>query len=273
MADCEKYTAVTLGPIYDTFQLTSTPGGTWCASYIFSWLSKKMITEMVNSGIPEDTFIAPVFCVDDAGEIYIQDGEEVASKGVGLFFDHIIVKGDYLGKAKDARKIAIETLAGMVTNAICKDEEDLTGKTNLVHQWLTKYLRIYIVVKEVPKGEGVIAAFGDTLAALEYEPHYIPVDGKNYLLTLFERDLPDHTNRFLKQFELVTSLSDKWMLFSDNEENNIRDIKSIADPSGKENKNRKTEEYYCILNSDGDSMGKLFKSCATDEEAKNLRLC
>lgn len=265
MADCEKYTAVTLGPIYDTFNLTSTPGGTWCASYIFSWLAKEMITEMVNKGIPEESFIAPVFCVDDAGGIYIQGGEEVAARGVGLFFDHIIVKGNCLEKAKDARSAAIKKLAEMVAAAIGRKStaED-------VEKWLTKYLRIYIVVKDVPKGEGVIAAFGDTLAALECEPHYIPVDGKNYLLTLFERDLPDHTNRFLKQFKLVRSLKDRWMLYSEDKNEQIRDIESIADPSGKEKKNWKTEEYYCILNSDGDSMGKLFKSCATDEEAKNL---
>ena len=268
MADCEKYTAVTLGPIYDTFNLTSTPGGTWCASYIFSWLSKEMITEMVNNGIPEDSFIAPVFCVDNTEgrkRVFIKDDDKVAARGVGLFFDHIIVKGNCLEKAKDARSAAIKKLAEMVAAAI---GEKSTAED--VKKWLTKYLRIYIVVKDVPKGEGVIAAFGDTLAALEYEPHYIPVDGKNYLLTLFERDLPDHTNRFLKQFELVTSLSKGWMLYSEDKNEQIRDIKSIADPSGKYNKNWKTEEYYCILNSDGDSMGKLFKSCATEEEAKNL---
>ncbi len=266
MADCEKYTAVTLGPIYDTFNLTSTPGGTWCASYIFSWLSKKMITEMVNNGIPQDSFIAPVFCVNTTKgrkQISISGGEIVAAKGVGLFFDHIIVKGDCMKEAKDARESAIVTLAGMVAAAIGEKSDD-------VKKWLTDYLRIYIVVKDVPKGEGVIAAFGDTLAALEYEPHYIPVDGKNYLLTLFERDSSVNKNRCLKQFELVASLLNGWMLCSADEEKQIRDIESIADPSGKENKNWKTEEYYCILNSDGDSMGKLFKSCATDEEAKNL---
>ena len=264
MADCEEYTAVTLGPIYDTFNLTSTPGGTWCASYIFSWLSKEMITQMRQAGVEMESFIAPVFDEKD-GKIFIPGGQEVAARGVGLFFDHIIVKGNCMKEAKAARSAAINQLAGMVAAAI-------GGKSTAedVEKWLTKYLRIYIVVKDVPKGEGVIAAFGDTLAALECEPHYIPVDGKNYLLTLFERDSSVNKNRCLKQFKLVTSLSNGWMLYSTDEKKQIRDIESIADPSGKENKNWKTEEYYCILNSDGDSMGKLFKSCATDEEAKNL---
>lgn len=272
MADCEKYTAVTLGPIYDTFNLTSTPGGTWCASYIFSWLAKEMITQMRQNGnIEQKCFIAPVFDEKD-GKIFIPGGQEVAARGVGLFFDHIIVKGNCMKEAKAARSAAINQLAGMIAAAI-------GGKSTAedVEKWLTKYLRIYIVVKDVPKGEGVIAAFGDTLAALEYEPHYCPVDSGNPLLTLFEGDTPDNANQYLKKFKLVKSLESLqssqgigWMLYSADEKKQIRDIESIADPSGKENKNWKTEEYYCILNSDGDSMGKLFKSCATDEEAKNL---
>ena len=267
-----KYTAVTLGPIYDTFNLTSTPGGTWCASYIFSWLAKEMITQMRQNGnIEQKCFIAPVFDEKD-GKIFIPGGQEVAARGVGLFFDHIIVKGNCMKEAKAARSAAINQLAGMIAAAI-------GGKSTAedVEKWLTKYLRIYIVVKDVPKGEGVIAAFGDTLAALEYEPHYCPVDSGNPLLTLFEGDTPDNANQYLKKFKLVKSLESLqssqgigWMLYSADEKKQIRDIESIADPSGKENKNWKTEEYYCILNSDGDSMGKLFKSCATDEEAKNL---
>ena len=272
MADCEKYTAVTLGPIYDTFNLTSTPGGTWCASYIFSWLAKEMITQMRQNGnIEQKCFIAPVFDEKD-GKIFIPGGQEVAARGVGLFFDHIIVKGNCMKEAKAARSAAINQLAGMVAAAI-------GGKSTAedVEKWLTKYLRIYIVVKDVPKGEGVIAAFGDTLAALEYEPHYCPVDSGNPLLTLFEGDTPDNANQYLKKFKLVKSLESLqssqgigWMLYDECKENNIRDIESIANPEKPKNPVWKTEEYYCILNSDGDSMGKLFKSCATDEEAKNL---
>ena len=94
-------------------------------------------------------------------------------------------------------------------------------------------------------------------------------------LTLFEGDTPDNANQYLKKFKLVKSLESLqssqgigWMLYDECKENRIRDIKSIANPEKPKNPVWKTEEYYCILNSDGDSMGKLFKSCATDEEEK-----
>ena len=267
MADRAKYTAVTLGPIYDTFQLTSTPGGTWCASYIFSWLAKEIITHLINDGISRDDFIAPVFNVTD-DEIFIPGGRDVAARGVGLFFDHIIVKGDCMAKAKAARGAAIHALAEMVAEAIHKETEKLDEKNNEVNQWMVKYLRIYIAVKDVSEGEGVIAAFGNTLAALECEPHYCPVDSGNPLLTLFEGDSPVRKNRCLKDFSLVKSLAD-WMLFKGGEEKNIRDIKSIANPSGS-TPVWKSENYYCVLNSDGDSMGKLFAACDSDERAKQL---
>jgi Predicted hydrolase of the HD superfamily (permuted catalytic motifs) len=262
MADCTEYTAVTLGPISDTFQLTSTPAGTWCASYIFSWLAKEMIVHMRQEGkIERECFIAPVFEEED-GSIFIPGGKEIAARGVGLFFDHIIVSGNCLNEAMEARRVAIEKLAEQVAVAI--------GQTaDTVHQWLTDYLRIYIAVKEVPEGEGVIAAFGSTLAALECEPHYCPEDKINPLLALFEGDSSDNKNSRLKKFELVKSL-DNWMLYAPGPHKQIRNIESIANPESPKNPVWKSEEYYCILNSDGDSMGKLFKDCGSDGKAKEL---
>ena len=266
MADCE-FTAVTLGPIYDTFQLTSTPGGTWCASYLFSWLAREIITNLVNDDIPKKNFIAPVFEVKEDGTVFVPKGEDVAAKGVGLFFDHIIVEGDVIAEAKAARDKALATLADKIAKAIGEYKK-------ATEEWVRQYFRIYIVKKNIPSNEGVIAAFGNVLSTLEYEPHYALQEDNNLLLKLFE-DTDDSRrggvrSRCLKHFPLVTELSDRWMLYGDQAEDNIRDIKSIADPKAQGKPSWKSEEYYCILNSDGDSMGKFFADCAASDAAREL---
>ena len=264
MAD---YTAVTLGPIYDTFRLTSTPGGTWCASYLFSWLAREIITNLVKDDIPKEYFIAPVFEVKDSSTVFVPGGADVASKGVGLFFDHIIVKGDVIDKAKAAREQALERLADMIARAIGKD-------VKTTEEWIKQYFRIYIVKKDIPANKGVIAAFGDVLSTLEYEPHYALQEDNNLLLKLFE-DTDDSSrggvrSRCLKQFSLVTELSDRWMLYGNHAQDNIRDIKSIANPKTQGDPSWKSEGYYCILNSDGDSMGKFFAACTDNNAARKL---
>ena len=265
MADCE-FTAVTLGPIYDTFQLTSTPGGTWCASYLFSWLAKEIITNLVKGGIPKGDFIAPVFEVKEDGTVFVPGGEEVAAKGVGLFFDHIIVEGDVIAEATAARDKALATLADKIAEAIGEGKK-------ATEEWVKQYFRIYIVKKNIPLKKGVIAAFGDVLSTLEYEPHYALQEDNNLLLKLFENvDASGQVvarNECLKLFS--QNISDDWMLKNPTANTKIRDIKSIADPKAQGKPSWKSEEYYCILNSDGDSMGKFFADCAASDAARCIQ--
>ena len=264
MADCE-FTAVTLGPIYDTFQLTSTPGGTWCASYLFSWLAREIITNLVKGGIPKKNFIAPVFEVKEDGTVYVPEGEDVTAKGVGLFFDHIIVEGDVITGATAARDKALAALAEKIAEAIDKDKK-------ATEEWVRQYFRIYIVKKNIPSNKGVIAAFGDVLSTLEYEPHYALQEDNNLLLKLFENvDASGQVvarNECLKLFS--NNFSDNWMLKNPTNNTKIRDIKSIANPKTQGDPSWKSEEYYCILNSDGDSMGKFFADCAASDAAREL---
>ena len=264
MADCE-FTAVTLGPLYDTFQLTSTPGGTWCASYLFSWLAREIITNLVNDDIPKKNFIAPVFEVKEDGTVFVPKGEDVAAKGVGLFFDHIIVEGDVIAEATAARDKALATLADKIAEAIGEDKK-------ATEEWVRQYFRIYIVKKNIPLKKGVIAAFGDVLSTLEYEPHYALQEDNNLLLKLFENvDASGQVvarNECLKLFS--QNISDDWMLKNPTANTKIRDIKSIADPKAQGKPSWKSEEYYCILNSDGDSMGKFFADCAASDAAREL---
>ena len=84
MAD--KYIAVTIGPIFDTINLASSPSALWAASYLFSMLSKNICQTLTENGINKEKIISPYYDPDD----------ELLNKndGVGLFHDRIIFRAD-----------------------------------------------------------------------------------------------------------------------------------------------------------------------------------
>lgn len=75
------YTAITIGPIYDTLTLTSTPARLWAASYLLSDLSRELCAAITGAGAE---LVAPI-----AGDSRVFGGLSMAD-GVGLYPDHII---------------------------------------------------------------------------------------------------------------------------------------------------------------------------------------
>ena len=81
-----KYIAVTIGPIFDTINLASSPSALWAASYLFSMLSKNICQTLTENGINKEEIISPYYDPDD----------ELLNKndGVGLFHDRIIFRSE-----------------------------------------------------------------------------------------------------------------------------------------------------------------------------------
>ena len=100
MAD---YTAITIGPIYNTLQLTSSPAGLWAASSLMSWVAKSILEHLHGQGVDEEQFVSPYCRFDQAGNVILGEPEgiceQMRGKGVGLFHDRIIFAGEYLEKA------------------------------------------------------------------------------------------------------------------------------------------------------------------------------
>ena len=80
----EKYIVVTLGPIFDTINLASSPAALWTGSYLFSYLNKTICRLLVEHGVPETDILTPYYTVDGK---FPQDCD-----GVGLFHDRIIFR-------------------------------------------------------------------------------------------------------------------------------------------------------------------------------------
>lgn len=279
----KQYTAITIGPIYDTMQLTSSPAGLWGASYLYSWIARELIQALTGLGVQEKDFVAPFFRLDEKEKVTLafegEDAvcEQMRSKGVGLFHDRVIFCSDELDKSLELVKAAREKVVSDLAGKLPGDE-----KENL--KWLKSYLRIYALSMEVPEKKSPLIYLGKYLSAVELEPQFHSSERENKLLRLFEnvsasegegKTGTEYRNALLKESFLRRELQGEWLLYGQGKK--IRDLQSIAS-LGQKNIAKKHQQYYVVLKSDGDSMGKLLESL-TDTEGvrgysrKCLRFC
>ena len=268
-----NYTAITIGPVYDTMKLTSKPAGLWAASYLFSDLSRE-ICEAVGAGGAGATIITPV--TDEIAG----DDELSRNDGVGLFPDHIIFE---LGST---RLTAGSEKLGAIFKIALKNVAD---RYEIDKNWLLQYLQIHAV--DIPDSKKPISDSGVPLAASELEYTFPVNETRNYLLAFFENKQKDSnesiSNRVKKIARFNIGLNKKrWTLLD--ESNNIRDMESIAGNGimindrisvdkwrEKPDSNKpqlKKFSYYAIIKADGDNFGKLIKECEKEDKLHDFSL-
>ena len=155
-----KYAAITIGPIYDTISLTSSPAGLWAASYLFSHISRRLCELIVEKGLAdgggaeekERNIISPFFSA----------GEELLKKknGIGLFHDRIVFKPKapekVLEQLQELFKVVVEEISQAFYDG-GKSPKGTGGCTfackEKLHEWFKQYLQLHGVLFEV-EGEG-----------------------------------------------------------------------------------------------------------------------
>lgn len=255
------FTAVTIGPIYDTMQLTSRPAGLWGASSLFSWIAAELLTSLHEQGCE---IVSPWTDWKDGKLTLLPECEVIRRKGVGLLHDRIFLKGDM----REQVKTAISSVENKLAN-----ELDGTEDTK---QWIRHYLRIYAMAHAIPDNKNPIAELSRYLDAMELEPNYVAIERENPLLKLFEGvdasgGKTKGASDKIKDSFLVPDKKE-WMLRID--DNKIRDLEDIA-RSGvdKEQVARKHQRYYAVLKMDGDNMGSIINSLHTDEISSFSKRC
>ncbi|MBQ8515322.1 MAG: hypothetical protein IJ496_07980 [Ruminococcus sp.] len=269
MSEKQFYTAITIGPISETMSLTSSPAGLWCSSYMFSLTAKLLIRELVKAGVPDTEFVSPYFELDKLGSVVLPANEgdlsqKMHNRGVGLFHDHIIIRGSHADKAA----LAIENVKTALSDLLNADRE-----------WLSDFLRIYGFVDAVAVSEGPLTVLGTKLSALELEPQFPARETENPLLKLFANISNDpesggYANDAVRNSNLLAGLSSKndWILYRSAQSKCIRDLPDIA--RGNLSEKCKAGSYYAILSSDGDSMSTILKELRTMEDLRKYsRLC
>lgn len=259
-----NYIGITIGPIYSTMELTSSPAGLWGASYLFSTISRELCVALVEEGIPAEKFLAPFFLMQDGKLVLSEDSSDICEvmrkKGVGLFHDRIIFCADgvenAIAKINNARERVLNELAVKLSAAVECDCAD----------WLKRYFRILATEVSVETGNSPLVEQGKVLSALELEPQFPVSEKYNHLLSLFENPINTSKNAVLKDSFLRLECGDEWMLFRNQNSDMIRDLTVLANQYQKVEK--KYQQYYAVLKSDGDSMGKILQSRTSDEEIR-----
>lgn len=83
----DTYIGLTVGPIFDTLNLASTPAALWAGSYLFSTLTKTICELLVSDyNIPQENIVSPYY---DPDEPLLNRKD-----GVGLFHDRVIFRVD-----------------------------------------------------------------------------------------------------------------------------------------------------------------------------------
>ncbi len=174
-----KYIGLTIGPIYKTLTSVKATREIWGASYIFSYIMKKIIKKLKKSG---KEFIIPY--TDDSNDSKMfEHGQEV-----GLFHDRFIFKAesdDSEGDLEEVEKIknkVLEEIAEEMTNVVREKEQ------NKIYEFLKKYFQIYFCEKEI-KGDykEVNKEINNHLDVLELQSKFIPQISMNYLFDFFDK--------------------------------------------------------------------------------------
>ena len=246
MAD-NRYIGVTIGPIFDVMDLSSTPAALWASSYLFSFLSKSICEELVRRGVNPADIIAPSF--DEKNEI----AAEMSREGVGLFHDHIVFRQrDFIiGDMKEVRAAALDRI-----------HEGFDIKRD--------YLESFVMVASVEfeadysKGENPLLVCGSMFDSLELAKQFVPCEFENPILKQFtgtdetEKDAGGK-NELIKNTAKKLGCSD-WQLRKEEGTG----LKSLGDIQ--------VNGYYAIVRADGDNMGSYIAGLKSDEEIRRFSL-
>jgi len=268
---------ITIGPIVDTLNMTSTPGGLWTASYLFSYVAKSLIKELYSKN--NIKLLLPYF------DKTFNNLEE----SVGSYPDHIIFRinideteGNYQAQINDIIKGVKVKVAKLVADSL-KGSKYKT--TDMIKEYMEQYISIHcVILEDIWKQDktiepSIMEKVSEVLDNVELSKTYVK-DAMNYLLDFFS-GTEGHKNHYIHKFFINTNNLNKiapQVLKRDyqytggtKDENNILSIEDIADIEGK--KDYKISDYYAIVYADGDGMSNIFKEMKDTDLVKFSKAC
>ncbi|MDR2453554.1 MAG: hypothetical protein LBD51_03150 [Bifidobacteriaceae bacterium] len=289
-----RYVGITFGPIVEALDLARTPAGLWAASFLFSQLSRDVCAGLALQ-VGEEAIILPYFSAGDPG-LSLEDG-------VGLFHDRIIARSEDLSleqvnavirEAKDnlAWKLLRNAL-GAAKAGPAAPPGAAGAQTPEADAYLA-YFRAFFRVRAIAfntDGNPVLVG-GPKLDAIELEPQFSQQEARNHLLELFESDPTSRRNDRIKSLVHSTfNVGQDWQLLGNAKIDgkpqaaSIRDLADIArsglaqleaagpnpaqpnraQPGAAALDRLKRYRYYCVLQCDGDNVGRLLAATATGD--------
>ncbi|MBF0451767.1 MAG: type III-B CRISPR-associated protein Cas10/Cmr2 [Candidatus Magnetomorum sp.] len=163
-----QYIGLTIGPLYKTLTAVKHTRELWGASYIFSYIMKKIIEKLKNNDV---TFIIPY----TSDEEIFQPGQEV-----GLFHDRFLFK---------ARENDFNRLEAIINDVLTDMANKINpAKTNDVFDFMKQYFQLYYCEISLEDDlKQVNEKMNTILDSLELQSTFIKQDKTNYLLDLFDK--------------------------------------------------------------------------------------
>ena len=255
----KNYIGITIGPIFETMNLVSSPSALWASSYIFSYISKsicgKLVIEPYN--IPEEKIVTPYYRGRSAAV--------TRNDGVGLFHDRIIFE-----KPDGFNIAAIEDIKKQIINDIASE----FGINNS-----TGFLNEYIMISAAEfTAENPILDGSVILDSLELSKSFVASESKNPILDTFTsaKTSNDKTNaeneRVLSRNSKIKSIVKDslklkgWQLFTDGEDG----IKDLGDIARCDANDKKYNDYCAIVRADGDRIGTIIEGLGFENPEMNF---
>jgi len=239
----KQYIAVTVGPIFETMSLVSSPAALWASSYMFSYLSGTICELLCENGVAETDIITPYYSKTDSVLFDKKDG-------VGMFHDRVIFLAENfeMKKFKEIKEKALRKLSD-------------------VFEIDADYLRQYIQIAAVAyEAENPIFGCDKILNSRELEKPFVAQDSSQALLELLFGG-EKRANERIKDIARKLGIYDRWQL---SDGSRIKDINMIVNPNPKEAPKRKKHCYYAIVRSDGDYMSKIIASLDGEENFRSF---
>lgn len=271
-----KYLAITIGPIYQTFLQVRKTRELWGASYLFSYIAKQIIEKLL---------------AEDNNALLVPAYEENNKKGIGLYPDRIFLKRTdkvNLVKVEAIRAVVLEEIASWF-----KGEKSV--------EFLNAYFRIYAVEYAVAGDQNPVILGNTLLDTTELRTTWQLEEPDNQLLYFLrkintlkigeEKWISNHLDekdifsevRFESMPEISTRAirdtnTDKYKelvkkyCYSDVDlDNDDSFIKDFKDELNKDRINlpfKNYHKYVCIVKADGDRVGKYLQAIKNDFEAE-----
>ena len=248
------YTAVTIGPIFKTIGKARSVKAFWTASYMFSWIMKRLIEELggcsiLSPHLPEEE---PSF-------------DTIKTK-VGLFPDRLFIEGDARALIESAKENIIKELTEKFNEIF--DSEIGIGD-------IQGYISISTISVDVPDAEeGPLKILNEYLDTQELFCKSSP-QGKDYM----EKFMENAENGFLqgfngkdeRPFESTSEIAVSGWLSPDVIKKNLSD-KSEIDYTKLTKKDgyRNCYKYLAIIEADGDNFGKYIRKLSSSDDMRNF---
>lgn len=268
------YSAITIGPIYETLERARKTRALWASSYFFSWFMKNLIIKLNEAGY---TLLLPASKCD---ELHYNDPKCLvfqSNYGAGLYADRIYFS--YEKPLNPSPQEIIEELLKTASSNLKNFKIDIN--------YLREYINLHVVQIEDKSDIFPLQALNDLLDLAELHPHAPLIEGEAHQLAETFENIDSESFLYRDAYTAFNKpIKGDYRIFPSIPEITTYTLKDLLPQTVVEeitkNKEKKDEDdyfkilrsknvkyypfhkYYALIMADGDGVGKILKELAAD---------